>query len=80
MVAVLPFRIAAAAKPLIFCEAIGMYAGFCEERERGSVLDVHDRANDEQGAADAEWQSKKMVAGLSAEALAEAEPRRRRRA
>ena len=36
-----------------------MVAGFCEGRERRSVPNVHDRANDEQGPADAEWQSKK---------------------
>ena len=49
-----------------------MYAAFCEGSERGSVLNVHDYANDEQGTADAEWQSKKkqkkeeqMIHGLS---------------
>ena len=42
-----------------FCEAIWMYAAFCEGSERGSALNVLDRANDEQGAADAKWQSKK---------------------
>ena len=50
-----------AAGNLRFCEAIWMVAGFCEGRERRSVPNVHDRANDEQGPADAEWQSKKMA-------------------
>ena len=35
-----------------------MDAAFCEGSARGSALKVLDRANDEQGAAGAEWQSK----------------------
>ena len=52
-------------RPSRFCEAIWMYAAFCEGRERGSALNVLDRVNDEQGAADAEWRSKKTPGGFT---------------
>ena len=45
-------------KATTFCEAIWMDAAFCEGSARGSALGVLDRANGEQGAADAQWQSK----------------------